>query len=266
MRLFQGLITILAGLALLAPVAAAQSASGGSAPPKAVEVDLSVIDKIKRRPRGVAPGEPIRLRPLVGDGTRRRAVRTPTRTTTRKASVGTSRATTVGTTSLSRTPAETPKQAGPSLPNRAQTKAPDSPPKQPDPKQPEAAAKPPEAKLPPSTASRTPPPLSPPPPPPRSLLFAEGSADLQGPAAAQLDRVLGYLSANTGSRVQVTGFAPGEGTEAAAARRLSLARARAAQGYLIRKGVDGARIFVRALGNKAGTANPDSVDVTILKQ
>ena len=260
MRLYQGLITVLAGLALLAPVAAAQSASGGSEPPKPVEVDLSVIDKIKR-PRGVTLGEPIRLRPLIGDGTRRRPVRAPSRTATRKGDAGTSRATTAGTTSLSRKPAETPKQAGPSLPNRAQTKAPNTPPTQPD-----ATGNPPEAKLPPSTASRTPPPLSPPPPPPRSLLFAEGSADLQGPATAELDGVLGYLSANTGSRVQITGFAPGEGTEAAAARRLSLARARAAQGYLIRKGVDGARIFVRALGNKAGTANPDRVDVTILKQ
>lgn len=192
---------------------------------QAVEVDLSVLEKIKR-PVAVG-GDPIVLRPPAGDGA----------TVLRKRKV-----------------------------KRRVSKAKKTVAKAPEPKKPEPKAKvEPKAEKQPETASVPKKPVTPP-PPPSTLAFAGGSADLQAPAAGKLGPVLGYLGANPETRVQITGYAPGEGTEAGAARRLSLARARAVQTWLAGKGVDASRIVLRALGNKAGTANPDRVDVSILKK
>lgn len=194
---------------------------------QSVEVDLSVLEKIKR-PVTVG-GEPIVLRPPAGDG-----------------------ATVLRKRKIKRRAATSKKTAA----------------KAPDPKKPEAKVEPkaePKAEKQPETASVPKKPVVPP-PPPSTLAFAGGSADLQAPAAGKLGPVLGYLTANPETRVQITGYAPGEGSEAGAARRLSLARARSVQTWLAGKGVDASRIVLRALGNKAGTANPDRVDVSILKK
>lgn len=230
MRVIKARIAVLAAAVFAMPFAMPMMAEAQ----QAVEVDLSVIEKIKRP---VAVGsEPIVLRPPV-DGEVRKVVKkrrkSPTRLSAKKPG------------KEAATPGEAkPKQAGTLLPKGDVTGA-------------EKAEKQSE------TASV---PKAPPPPPPARLSFAAGSAELQAPAAGKLGNVRSYLAANPATRVQISGYAPGTGTEAGAARRLSLARARSVQSWLTGQGIDPSRIVVRALGNKAGTANPDRVDVSILEK
>jgi outer membrane protein OmpA-like peptidoglycan-associated protein len=101
-----------------------------------------------------------------------------------------------------------------------------------------------------------------------AVRFAPGASDLGGDARSVLDSLAQKLSTQPNQRIQLIAYAsaPGSGEDdAIEARRTSLARAVVVRAYLIQRGISGARIDVRALGNRVeGAGSPDRVDLMIL--
>lgn len=95
------------------------------------------------------------------------------------------------------------------------------------------------------------------------LLFDAGSADLPGADATLLAPLVTALASSPTSRARVTGYATTQGDSRVRARRLSLSRALAVRSHLISLGIDGMRIDVQALGDKASGGPADRVDVMI---
>jgi outer membrane protein OmpA-like peptidoglycan-associated protein len=80
------------------------------------------------------------------------------------------------------------------------------------------------------------------------LAFAPGSPEVPPGAVPGLAALAGQLSAIPGGRVTVLGQASGPAEDVSAARRLSLARARAVRDALVAAGLPATRVDVRALG------------------
>ncbi|HZF77387.1 MAG TPA: OmpA family protein [Acetobacteraceae bacterium] len=80
------------------------------------------------------------------------------------------------------------------------------------------------------------------------LAFAPDSPDLPPGAAPGLAALAGRLSAIPAGRVTVEAQASGPADDVSAARRLSLARARAVRDALVAAGLPATRVDVRALG------------------
>ncbi len=80
-----------------------------------------------------------------------------------------------------------------------------------------------------------------------------------------MDKLVARMSGDSDIRVQLHGYANGDGNSASQARRMSLFRALSVRTYLMKKGVRSTRIDVRALGKKDDGGNPDRVDVIIPK-
>lgn len=109
-----------------------------------------------------------------------------------------------------------------------------------------------------------------------SLAFAPDSAALSGDAEGVLkDLATRFPAKDEAMRLQLIAYASGENMSASKARRLSLARALAVRSYLMARGIDGARMDVRALGDTAlrsqglgspGGAPADRVDVTMIRR
>ena len=64
--------------------------------------------------------------------------------------------------------------------------------------------------------------------------------------------------------MRLVAYAEGDDSEASKARRLSLSRALAVRGYLIKQGIRSTRMDVRALGNKVEGGPGDRVDVVVV--
>jgi hypothetical protein len=58
-------------------------------------------------------------------------------------------------------------------------------------------------------------------------------------------------------------YASGDADAGSQARRMSLSRALVVRGYLLRRGVEGARLDVKALGNRSEGGPADRVDVIL---
>jgi outer membrane protein OmpA-like peptidoglycan-associated protein len=101
-----------------------------------------------------------------------------------------------------------------------------------------------------------------------AVRFAPGAADLGGDARSVLDTVAQQLSAQPSQHIQLVAYASapgGDANGAVEARLTSLARAVVVRDYLIQRGVSGAQIKVRALGNRAeGGGSLDRVDLMVL--
>lgn len=93
-----------------------------------------------------------------------------------------------------------------------------------------------------------------------SVTFPHGAVALPETARHSLDRVVAALAGNTRTKATVRAYADGGG-DPNKARRTSLSRALAVRAYLIDKGVESARIDVRALGDQYGGGAPERVDV-----
>ena len=95
------------------------------------------------------------------------------------------------------------------------------------------------------------------------LRFAAGAEEMDAAATALVDA----LVAENGSDarvIQVRAYAAGSGETNSAARRLSLKRAVGVRTYMIHKGMQAARIDVRALGPAPDAGPPDRVDIVIM--
>ena len=96
----------------------------------------------------------------------------------------------------------------------------------------------------------------------RAIRFAPGTAELQGDAAAVLDRMAQNLKVDPNERITLVAYASGDADQAIEARRVSLARAVMVRAYLIQHGVASTRIDVRALGNRVTDGgSADRVDL-----
>jgi len=101
-----------------------------------------------------------------------------------------------------------------------------------------------------------------------AVRFAPGASDLGGDARSVLDSVAQKLSTQPNQQIQLVAYASAPGSDAngaVEARLTSLARAVVVRDYLIQRGVSGAQIKVRALGNRAeGGGSLDRVDLMVL--
>jgi len=101
-----------------------------------------------------------------------------------------------------------------------------------------------------------------------AVRFAPGASDLGGDARSVLDSVAQKLSTQPNQHIQLVAYASAPGSDAngaVEARLTSLARAVVVRDYLIQRGVSGAQIKVRALGNRAeGGGSLDRVDLMVL--
>ena len=95
------------------------------------------------------------------------------------------------------------------------------------------------------------------------LVFPAGGAELGGTLAQRLDTVADGMNTRD-ERLLLQAYAAAGRWGASDSRRLSLARALAVRSYLIRKGLESARIDVRALGTAGGGGSPDRVDIILL--
>ena len=64
-------------------------------------------------------------------------------------------------------------------------------------------------------------------------------------------------------RIQLKGYAAGNGKSPSQARRMSLFRALTVRTHLMKHGVRSTRMDVRALGNKVDGGPPERVDVVV---
>jgi len=95
------------------------------------------------------------------------------------------------------------------------------------------------------------------------LRFASGAEDMDEAAIALVDALVSENG--SGARViQVRAYAAGSSETNSAARRLSLKRAVAVRTYMIHKGMQAARIDVRALGPAPDAGPADRVDIVIM--
>jgi outer membrane protein OmpA-like peptidoglycan-associated protein len=132
-----------------------------------------------------------------------------------------------------------------------------------------APAAPPVAGTPAKTekmAMLTPPPAAAPPVPAgegvvATIPFAKEGANLPEDMLPSLVTLAKRAQSDPTVQLQVLAYASGDAENASKAQRLSLARALAVRAFLKDQGVPGARIDVRALGNRVPEGPPDRVDL-----
>ena len=101
---------------------------------------------------------------------------------------------------------------------------------------------------------------------PLNIMFTLGSSALTIAARKNLDRIAAKLNSNESIRMQLMAYAGERKMSASKARRLSLSRALAVRSYLIKNGIRGTRIDVRALGNKIPSGLPNKVHLRVIGQ
>ena len=97
------------------------------------------------------------------------------------------------------------------------------------------------------------------------LGYPVAGTDLSPSAQAQLETLVAEVGGNDRLRLRLAAYAnagAGAGSPAKA-RRTSIARALAVRSFLIERGIKASRIDLRALGNTAGAAEADRVDVMV---
>jgi outer membrane protein OmpA-like peptidoglycan-associated protein len=97
--------------------------------------------------------------------------------------------------------------------------------------------------------------------------FPPGESAVGSDSAAALKQLAAAARAKSASAsFNVVAYAPGDPSDPSTSRRLSLSRALAVRASLIAAGVDGANIYVRALGEPPASApgGADRADVTVL--
>jgi outer membrane protein OmpA-like peptidoglycan-associated protein len=97
----------------------------------------------------------------------------------------------------------------------------------------------------------------------QQIIFAPGSAKLEGAGKATLAAIAKSLAQDPTRRVELRAYAKGTADNPSQARRLSLSRALAIRSALIAEGVKPTRIDVRALGNRVPSGVPNRVDLSV---
>lgn len=98
------------------------------------------------------------------------------------------------------------------------------------------------------------------------LPFEAGSAELGSDAEARLTDVAEGMKANEKQRLEIAAYAGGDDLSTSSARRLSLLRALAVRAYLMQNGIDGTRMYVRALGDTTEDEPANRVDVRVVSR
>ena len=101
---------------------------------------------------------------------------------------------------------------------------------------------------------------------PIKVVFNGDDTKLSADGQSVLEGVLGKLSANENTRVQLMAYAAGDDLTSSKARRISLSRALSVRSFLIEKGVRSTRIDVRALGDKSDGEPKNRVDVNVIER
>jgi len=99
-----------------------------------------------------------------------------------------------------------------------------------------------------------------------SVVFKAKSGRLSSAAKKDLMEVAKKYENNKTVRLQLKAYAGGKDLSVIKAKRLSLTRALAVRSYMIGRGMRGARIDVRALGNQTTDTPYDRVDVNVIKK
>jgi len=95
-----------------------------------------------------------------------------------------------------------------------------------------------------------------------SLDFSGNTSDLSAEGRKKLDGIAKQINDNTVTgRLQVRGFATGDGGDKSSARRISLSRVLTVRSYLMDKGVKPTRVDVRAMGTETDRSPLDRVDL-----
>lgn len=84
----------------------------------------------------------------------------------------------------------------------------------------------------------------------KGLEFRMGTTELLPSAESSLKRLRDFLMLNSEIRIEIQGHVHADGENTYAAQRMSLARAKRVQKYLIESGVDKNRLEVKGLGNE----------------
>ena len=95
------------------------------------------------------------------------------------------------------------------------------------------------------------------------LPYPVAGTDLSPSAQGQLEALALEVGSNDRIRLRLAAYANAGAGSPAKARRTSLTRALAVRGFLIERGIKASRIDLRALGNTAGAAEADRVDVVV---
>ncbi|MDP6388331.1 MAG: OmpA family protein [Alphaproteobacteria bacterium] len=93
--------------------------------------------------------------------------------------------------------------------------------------------------------------------------FASGSSELPESAKGPLAELAQRMKKEENLRVQLKGYAAGNGKSPSQARRMALFRALTVRTHLMKQGVRSTRMDVRALGNKVDGGPPERVDVVV---
>lgn len=98
-----------------------------------------------------------------------------------------------------------------------------------------------------------------------SLDFATTSSTLSPQEQQKLDALAKQLQDETNMRLQIRGFAKGDGSDTSSARRMALSRALSVRSYLMDKGIKPVRLDVRALGSETDQQPIDRVDLVFVR-
>jgi len=90
-----------------------------------------------------------------------------------------------------------------------------------------------------------------------NILFDQGKADLRPESKPELDKVVTFLSANSGAEIELSGHTSSEG-DAAYNRSLSYRRVKACKDYIVAKGIDAGRIIAKGYGPDRPVAPNDT--------
>lgn len=97
------------------------------------------------------------------------------------------------------------------------------------------------------------------------IAFEGNSADLPSGAREKIDNATAHMKSMDSGRLQIRAYATGEDANKGSARRISLARALAVRARMMEKGIDPARLDVRALGAETDRSPADRVDLVFAR-
>jgi len=100
-----------------------------------------------------------------------------------------------------------------------------------------------------------------------TLPFKPGQVDMDDSVSAYLKPdIVESLKSSTNSRIQILAYSSAPDGKESQARRISLSRALAVRSYLVAKGIDAARMDVKALGlHPDPKAAPDQVEMSVIR-
>jgi outer membrane protein OmpA-like peptidoglycan-associated protein len=98
-----------------------------------------------------------------------------------------------------------------------------------------------------------------------TIIFEGNAVELPAGARDKIDNATAQMKSMDSGRLQIRAYAAGEDGNKGSARRISLARALAVRTRMMDKGIDPARLDVRALGTETDRSPTDRVDLVFAR-